>query len=67
MNRGKEGKPHGTKPSLKNGHEARTTINNRKLPSFTHPNQISQVGEGLLCEILGKNINSLLGGWAILQ
>ena len=67
MNRGKEGKPHGTKPSLKNGNGDRPTKNNIKLPSFTHPKQISQVGEGLLNEILGKNISSLLGGWAILQ
>ena len=67
MNQGKEGKPHGTKPSLKNGHGAGPTINNRKLPSFTHPKQISQLGEGLLCETLGKNISSLLGGWEILQ
>ena len=67
MNRGKEGKPHGTKPSLKNGHGDGPAINNSKLPSFTHPKQRSQVGEGLLSEILGKNISSLLGGWAILQ
>ena len=67
MNRGKEGKPHGTKPSLKNGNGVGPAINNIKLPSLTHPNQISQVGEGLLCESLGKNINSLLGGWEILQ
>ena len=67
MNRGKEGKPHGTKPSLKNGHGARPTKNNNKLPSFTHPKQISQVSEGLLCEILDKNISSLFGGWAIPQ
>ena len=40
---------------------------NRKLPSFTHPKQISQVSEGLLNEILCKNVNSLLGGWEILQ
>ena len=66
MNQGKEGKPHGTKPSLKNGHGSGPTINNNKLPSFTHPKQISQVGEGLLCEILGKNISSLLSGWEIL-
>ena len=37
INRGKEGKPHGTKPSLKNGHGAGPTTNNIKLPSFTHP------------------------------
>ena len=43
-----------------------TTTNNNKLSYFTHPKQISQVGEGLLCEILGKNIDSLLGGWEIL-
>ena len=67
MNRGKEGKSHGTKPSLKNGQGAGTTTNNTKLPSFTHSNQISQVGEGLLYEILGKNINSLLSGWVMLQ
>ena len=67
MNRGKEGKPHGTKPSIKNGNGDGPKINNQKLPSFTHPKKISQVGECLLCEILGKNINSLLGGWAILQ
>ena len=67
MNRGKEGKPHGIKPPLKNGHGAGPETNNIKLPSFTHPKQRSQVGEGLLCEILGKNISSLLGGWAILQ
>ena len=67
MNRGKEGKPQGTKPSLKNGHGVGPTTNKRKLPSFTHPKKISQVGEGLLYEILGKNISSLLGGWEILQ
>ena len=67
MNRGKEGKPHGKKPSLKNGHGAGTATNNIKLPSFTHPKQRSQVGECILCESLGKNIISLLGGWAILQ
>ena len=67
MNRGKEGKPHGTKPSLKNGHGVGASINNSKLPSFTYPKQRSQVGEGLLCESLGKNISSLLGGWAKLQ
>ena len=67
MNQGKEGKPHGIKPSLKNGHGARPIENNKKLPSFTHPKQISQVGEGLLSESLGKNISNLLGGWAILQ
>ena len=67
MSRGKEVKPHGTKPSLKNGHGAGPTISNTKLPSFTHPKKISQVDEGILCEILGKNINSLLSGWAILQ
>ena len=37
MNRGKEGKPHGTKPSLKNGNGAGPETNNIKLPSFTHP------------------------------
>ena len=58
MNRGKEGKPHGTKPSLKNGHEVGPATNNTKLPSFIHPKQISQVGEGLVCESLGKNISS---------
>ena len=67
MNQGKEGKPHGTKPSLKNGNGHIPATNNIKLPSFTHPKQISQVGEGLLSESLGKNISSLLGGWAILQ
>ena len=67
MNRGKEGKPHGTKTSLKNGHGAGPAINNNKLPSCTHPKQRYQVGEVLLCESLGKNISSLLGGWAILQ
>ena len=67
MNRGKEEKPHGTKPYLKNGHRVGTSINNIKLPSFTHLKQISQVGEGLLSESLGKNISSLLDGWAILQ
>ena len=67
MNRGKEGKPHGTKPSLKNGHGAGPEKNNRKLPSFTHPKKISQLGEGILYEILGKNISSLLSGWEILQ
>ena len=67
MNLGKEGKPHVTKPSLKNGHRAIPGINNRKLPSFTHPKKISQVGEGLLSASLGKNISSLLGGWEILQ
>ena len=67
MNRGKERKTHGTKPSLKNGNGAGIATNKKKLPSFTHPNKISQVGEGLLCESLGKNINSLLNGWAILQ
>ena len=66
MNRGKEGKPNGTKPSLKNEHGARTATNNRKLPSFTHPKKISQVSEGLLSESLGKNVGSLLSGWAIL-
>ena len=54
MNRGKEGKPHGTKHSLKNGNGAGPAINNKKLPSLTHPKQRSQVGEGLLIEILGK-------------
>ena len=67
MNRGKEGKPHVTKTSLKNGNGDGPKKNNNKLPCFTHPKKISQVGEGLLCESLGKNINSLLGGWAILQ
>ena len=67
MNRGKEGKPHETKPSLKNGHGVRPAINKIKLPSFTHPKQISQVGEGILSESLGKNISSFLSGWAILQ
>ena len=67
MNQGKEGKPHGKKPSLKNGHGARLEINNIKLPSFNHPMKISQVGDGILCEILCKNISSLLGGWEILQ
>ena len=67
MNQGNEGKPHGTKPSLKNGHGAEPAKNNRKLPYFTHPKQISQVGEGILCESLSKNISSLLGGWEILQ
>ena len=67
MNRGKEGKPHETKPSLKNGHGAGPATNNSKLPSFTHPKQIFEVGEGLLYESLGKNISNLLGGWEILQ
>ena len=67
MNRGKEGKHHGTKPFVKYGHGYGTAINKRKLPSFTHPKQISQVGEGLLSESLIKNISSLLGGWTILQ
>ena len=66
MNQGKEGKPHGTKPYLKNGHGAGSAINNNKVPSFTHPKKIPQVGEGLLCENLGKSISSLLSGWAIL-
>ena len=67
MNQGKEGKPHGTKPSLKNGHGSVPSTNNRKLPSFSHPKQRSQVSEGLLSESLGKNVSSLLGGWEILQ
>ena len=67
MNRGKEGKPHGKKTSLKNGHGAGPAINNIKLPSFTHSKQISQAGEGLLCEILGKNISNFLSGWTILH
>ena len=67
MKSGKEGKPNGTKHSLKNGHGAGPAINKIKLPPFNHPKKISQVGEGLLCESLGKNISSLLGGWAILQ
>ena len=67
MNQGKEGKHHGKKASLKNGSGARPAINNIKLPSFTHPKQISQVGEGPFSEILSKNISSLLGGWVILQ
>ena len=67
MNRGKEGKPHGTKPSLKNGHGAGPATNKIKLPSFIDPKQRSQVGEGILSEILGKNISSFLDGWAILQ
>ena len=66
MNRGKEEKHHGTKPSLKNGHGAGPATNSIKLPSYTHPKKISQVGEGLLSEILGKNISSLLNGWALL-
>ena len=44
----KEGKPHGIKTSLKNRHGAGPAINNRKLPSLTHPKKISQVSEGLL-------------------
>ena len=67
MNQGKEGKPHGIKPHLKNGHGAGLVTNNIKLPSFTHPKKISQVSEGLLSESLGKNVGNLLGGWAILQ
>ena len=41
--------------------------NSRKSPSITQPNQISQVSEGLLCESLGENVDTLLSGWAILQ
>ena len=41
--------------------------NSIKSPSFTQPKQISQVSEGLLCENLGENVSSLLGGCAILQ
>ena len=37
--------------------------NNIKSPSITHPNQLSQVSEGILCE----NVGNLLGGWEILQ
>ena len=43
------------------------TKNRIKSPSFTHPKKISRVGEGLLCENLGENVSSLLGGWEILQ
>ena len=66
MKRGKEGKPHGTKPSLKNGHGTETYNKYQQSPTIIHSNKISQVSEGLLCEILG-NVGSLLGGWAILQ
>ena len=67
MNQGKEGKPPGTKPSLKNGHGAGTAKTKIKLPSFTHPKKISQVGEGLLYESLGENVSSLLNGWVMLR
>ena len=67
MNRGKEGKPHGTKNSLNNGHGAGPAINQIKLPPFNHPKKIYQVSEFIFNEILGKNISSLLGGWEILQ
>ena len=67
MNRGKEGKYYGTKPSLKNGHGARPAKNNNKLSSFSHSKQKSQVGEGILSESLRKNVGSLLRGWEILQ
>ena len=42
------------------------TTNSIKSLSIIHPKQISQVSEGLLCENLGENVSSLLGGWAIL-
>ena len=61
MNRGKEGKPHETKPSLKNGHGDGPATNSIKLPSFNQPNKISNLGESL-----GKNVSSLLGKWEIL-
>ena len=63
----KEGKPHGTKPSLKNGHGAKTCNKWQQSPSITHSKKISQVSEGLLYESIGENVDSLLGGWAILQ
>ena len=40
---------------------------NHHPPSITHSKQISQVSEGLLNKTLGEYVDSLLGGWAILQ
>ena len=40
--------------------------NSSKSPSITHPKKISQVSEGILCESLGENVSSLLGGCEIL-
>ena len=67
MNSRKEGKPHGKKIPSRMDMGLDLQLYNNILPSFTHPKKISQVSEGLLSESLGKNVSSLLGGWAILQ
>ena len=64
----KRGKPQGNKSSPKKWTWSQKYEGEWKpSPCMIHPNNRSQVGEGLLYEALGKNVSNFLCKWEILQ
>ena len=57
----------GTKPPLSNRYGVKYESEYQSSPCVIHSNNLSQIGEFLLCEALGEDVNSLLYRRAILQ